>query len=140
MHTDKYRMYLKIGARAKLPEDVRLPGKTSIEHFGNLSINIGAKANVYQRDYSEVNGIISQKSFAKGKGNKDKKGGNFAEAKFNPGGINIERKVTTLLGETLDYNKRDRSLVLEFETIRQAIDALNVLPFGINYKLYLLDV
>ena len=29
---------------------------------------------------------------------------------------------------------------MEFPDIRSAIDALNILPFGLNYKIYLLDV
>ena len=45
-----------------------------------------------------------------------------------------------LKGETLKYDKKERSLVLEFPDIRAAVEALNILPFGINYKIYLLDV
>ena len=37
------------------------------------------------------------------------------------------------------YDKESRSLVLEFEKIGDAIKALNILPFGINYNIYLLD-
>lgn len=53
--------------------------------------------------------------------------------------FSLERDVQEILGEALEYNKRDRSLVLEFQSIPDAIRALNILPFGLNYKLYLLD-
>ena len=53
--------------------------------------------------------------------------------------VDLSYQVNKLLGEALLYDKVSRTLVLEFDSIRDAINALNVLPFGINYKLYLLD-
>ena len=53
--------------------------------------------------------------------------------------IGIKRSVEKLLGEAIKYDKKARTLVLEFSSIDDAIEALNVLPFGIDYKIYLLD-
>ena len=45
-----------------------------------------------------------------------------------------------LLGEAINYDKKSRSLVLEFKTMEDAIRAINILPFGVNYKIFLLDI
>ena len=52
--------------------------------------------------------------------------------------INLTYEVRELLGEAVKYDKKERSLVLEFKTIDDAIRALNILPFGINYNIFLL--
>lgn len=162
LHRDKYRMYIKIGARAKLPDDVRLPGWTTEERLGRASINFNTGFNSpKQNEFSEYNGIISQKDFSKypeqkmfwdgpkqqggggqqqKKKDKDKGPGQFAKASFQPEQINISHEVQVLLGEAIKYDKKGRTLVLEFDDIDKAIRALNILPFGINYKIYLLDV
>ena len=38
-HRDRYRLYLKIGAKAKLPDEVRLPERVYDKRLGNASIN-----------------------------------------------------------------------------------------------------
>ena len=127
---DKYRMYLKIGAKAKLPEDVRLPSYERKNSVLGLRFKVGAGLPG-KRYFSESE---EQKEFGKG----DK------APKLIDSGIDLypDLSYTTneLKGETLKYNKAERSLVLEFPDIRSAIDALNILPFGLNYKVYLLDV
>ena len=80
-----------------------------------------------------------QKEFGKGKGGNNNNGGGdglSTDMSIQP---RLSYKTTELLGETLKYDKESRSLVLEFEKIGDAIKALNILPFGINYNIYLLD-
>ena len=53
-------------------------------------------------------------------------------------------EIRSLIGEAIKYDKRDRSLVLEFDgpkenAIRNLKEALNILPFGLNYNIYLLN-
>lgn len=118
-HHDKYRMYIKIGAKAKLPDEVRLPSHV----YDKRLINIGIK--------------FGRKIFSKKPGNGD--GGDGLSVGANLP-IDISIPVKELLGEALKYDKPGRSLVLEFNTIQDAIRAINILPFGINYKIYLLEV
>ena len=59
-------------------------------------------------------------------------------ASFSPQ-INISYQVKELIGDAVKYDKKSRSLVLEFSTIQDAIRALNILPFGLGYKIYLLN-
>ena len=145
---DKFRMYLKIGAKAKMPDEVRLPGVYYDKRLGNLSLNFksgifagkqdsisegggGNRKGQQEKTYSET---PRQKIFAKkGNGNNPN-----ITAEFSPS-INITKEVHKLLGEAVKYDKKSRSLVLEFDSIDDAIQALNILPFGINYKIYLLD-
>ena len=143
---DKYRLYLKIGAKAKLPDEVRLPERVQDKKLGNANLNInvgsfapGLKNNNnnnggQQRNFSEV--IFKQKDFGK---NKNGGGGQpTIGANLSPS-INFTYAVRELSGKTLKYDKKERSLVLEFDSIHDAINALNVLPFGINYNIYLLS-
>lgn len=165
LHPDKYRMYLKIGAKAKMPEKVRLPGFKTTERFGRFSFNYNGKAfsdfceGTYSYDESK-NGILLQKDFAdnggsgnnsnnggknnsnnnNGGNNKKDEGGSYGSGQFKPSDVEISRDVTKLLGEVIKYDRKNRSLVLEFESIEYAIKSLDVLPFGINYNLYLLEV
>lgn len=122
---DKYRMYLRIGAKAKLPDEVRLPSHEIEKRLGELRLNFsggyGGGGN-------------------NGDGGKKIKGGgtNFMQTNLTPY-VDFSVRVKEYLGDAIKYDKKDRSLVLEFGSIRDAIKALNILPFGINYKLYLLD-
>jgi len=126
---ETYRMYLKIGAKAKLPDEVRLPSSSYSKKLGDVRVNFR-------------NGLFRAKSFS----NKNKnKGGNqdggekpMISTEFSPF-ITIEHEVKELLGDAIKYDKRDRSLVLEFSSVSDAIRALDILPFGIDYKLYLLN-
>lgn len=136
---DKFRMYLKIGAKAKMPDEVRLTGVYYDKRLGNLSLNIQSGIFAGKQDSNKGKTFSEtprQKIFGKGKGG----GGNKPNiaAEFSPS-INITKEVHKLLGEAVKYDKKSRSLVLEFDSIDDAIQALNILPFGINYKIYLLD-
>lgn len=131
---DKYRMYLKIGAKAKLPDEVRLAGQRVYDkNLLNLSI--------------EIKGGLKPKMFGKkggkGKGNNNQDQGGFGQIstgiKTDYQFLTIKQEVRELLGEALKYDKKDRSLVLEFNDIPSAIRALNILPFGLDYKIKLLN-
>ena len=197
---DKYRMYLKIGARAKLPDEVRLPGKyydnrlanakvrisPSIQNRGNWNkwVNEAPPKSYVAPQSREIHNLSlfymdpkdtatdnpkNDKKKGKGQGKleekrksetesvmhgleqrlfgNDKKGNNnnnndagakILSAEINPY-VDIVYYVHKLLGEAIKYDKRARTLVLEFESISDAIDALNILPFGINYNIYLLN-
>lgn len=131
---DKYRMYLKIGAKAKLPDEVRLPSKYYDERLGNMRLTINGSifGQSKQKEMSERIKLF-------GGGNNKKKGPKpIVSAEMSPE-IGIKRSVEKLLGEAIKYDKKARTLVLEFSSIDDAIEALNVLPFGIDYKIYLLD-
>lgn len=145
---DKFRMYLKIGAKAKMPDEVRLPGVYYDKRLGNLSLNFKSGIFTGKQDSGSEGGggngkgqqgktfseTPRQKIFVKNKGNNNPN----ITAEFSPS-INITKEVHKLLGEAVKYDKKSRSLVLEFDSIDDAIQALNILPFGINYKIYLLD-
>lgn len=146
---EKYRMYIKIGAKAKLPDEVRLPKlKFYEQRLGNLSLKLSGsifpntpieKKNSFVENY--VNGI-SQKEFGNNN-NKNKGGGGGGGKPFASGEaynqVTLNRKVQDYLAEAIKYSKTERSLVLELSSIEDAIKALNILPFGLNYTIYLLD-
>lgn len=144
---DKYRLYLKVGAKAKMPDAVKLPGITRTKKVLGTSLEIQggwfakqATAPPQQKQQSEIeNGttIFRQKEFGKGGGGGPKP---MVNAKFFPTVGDLTYEKTEPRGETLEYDKKDRSIVLEFDSIQDAIGALNILPFGLNYKVYLLDV
>ena len=62
----------------------------------------------------------------------------IVSAQFSPH-IDLSYEVRELLGDAILYDKKSRSLVLEFSNIRDAIQALNILPFGLGYKIFLLN-
>lgn len=157
---DKYRMYLKIGAKAKMPDEVRLPGKVYDKRLGNMQLNVSHSIfapkdeNLLDNDnnkeetkledtrppktkkYSDIEfpGSVMQKMF----GNNKNKQYPYVQGSFSPN-FNISYEVNELLGDAIKYDKKSRSLVLEFRTIDDAINALNILPFGLGYKIYLLN-
>lgn len=135
MSRDKYRMYLKIGAKAKLPDDVRLSGGYVYDKkLVDLSVSLkgGAKPRTF-----------SNKKNKGGRGNGNNNNNNNTNfglsSEIKVPSLSLSREVHELLGEALKYDKKDRSLVLEFKDIQNAIRALDILPFGISYKIYLLD-
>lgn len=143
---DRYRMYLKIGAKAKMPDDVRLPGRTYERTIGDLRVKFenGIKFpnnnnQQGQQRQSNFSSILSQRNFGKNRGNNNNNnGGKYISSSLSPN-LSLSYEVTELLGDAIKYDKAERSLVLEFNSIRDAIYALNILPFGIGYKLYLLS-
>lgn len=134
-HKDKYRMYLKIGAKAKMPDAVRLPGQVRTNKLLNSSVSISGGI-FRQKNNSEIE--FRQKEF-KGNGNNNGPKPTIS-ATINPVYADIQYETTVPKGETIDYDKKSRSIVLEFDNVGDAIGALNILPFGLNYKVYLLDV
>ena len=125
---DKYRMYLKIGAKAKLPDDVGLAG-SRVYDKKLLDLSVSFKGGVKPKTFSGGKG--------KGKNNGGPSFGINTEIKTPY--LSLNQEVHELLGEALRYDKKERSLVLEFSEISLAIRALNILPFGLGYKIYLLD-
>ena len=142
---DKFRMYLKIGAKAKMPDAVRLPGITRQKKLLGTSLEIQggwfskqSSAPPQQKHSSEtsdekVTALFRQKEF--GNGPKP-----TVSSRLYPAFGDLVYDKTEIRGETLAYDKKDRSIVLEFDSISDAIGTLNILPFGLNYKVYLLDV
>lgn len=129
---DKYRMYLKIGAKAKLPDEVRLPGRTNVERLGHISFNFK----------NNTGGGNNQQDKKKDKKKNKKKP--WEQKEFSIEGsynyqADIQLEVQNLLGEAIKYDKKARELILEFDSVQDAIRALNILPFGIRYKIYLLE-
>lgn len=173
---DKYRMYLKIGARAKMPDEVRLPQRVYDRRLGNMQLNI----NKGIFDNNDNNGTGNSNNISSNSGNNkvdlntappkndnisgnDRRNNNrrgnlkttthssitfrektfgkefpYVSAQFSPH-IDLSYEVRELLGDAILYDKKSRSLVLEFSTIRDAIQALNILPFGLGYKIFLLN-
>lgn len=122
---DKYRMYLKIGAKAKLPDEVRLAG----EHVYDkrlLDLSISFKGGFKPKTFSNNNKKNNQPTFG-------------IQTEIKTPYLSINHEVRELLGKAIKYDKKERSLVLEFKEIQYAIRALNILPFGLGYKIYLLD-
>lgn len=118
---DRYRMYLKIGAKATMPNDVRLTSRSKINNLGKLNLSF--------------NGGINQKQF--GNNNNNNGGGAIISSNWRPD-INLSYTTNEVIGETIDYNRSDRSVIFEFKSIIDAIRSLDVLPFGLGYKVYLL--
>lgn len=123
---DKYRMYIKIGAKAKLPDEVRLQGKPYDKRLLNISLK-------FKGSYKP-----KEKQFGKSKNNNNNGGGDPVFTEISPN-LDLSVPGTKPIGDVVKYDKKSRLLVLEFSTIWEAIEALNILPFGLNYKIYLLD-
>lgn len=151
---DTYRMYLKIGARAKMPDEVRLPSHVYDNTLLNATLNIGFEGpqggggEKKQENKSETAAEEKMKIRLFSNKNKKNKGNNGGGGGFTNNGmkaglnlpVNITYEVKQLLGEAINYDKKSRSLVLEFKTMEDAIRAINILPFGVNYKIFLLDI
>ena len=128
-------MYLKIGAKAKMPDNVKL-ADNYIKSEKILDASLSFDGNLERR-----------RLFSKNKNNKNNNNnnqqqqgsGNFAKAGFDFGKVGIFKEKEARIGEAILYDIKSRSLVLEFGSIENAVKALDILPFGINYKLYLLD-
>lgn len=125
---DKYRMYIKIGAKATLPDDVKMPrGRSYDENLGNIKLSF---ANPGLKTFGDP-----QQNQNQNKNN----GGGFGRMAWAPE-IALKHKTRgERLGKTIEYDKDTRTLVLEFKSINDAIDCLNYLPFGFGYRIYLLD-
>jgi len=164
---DKYRMFLKMGSKVKLPDNVLLPSVTRLNKVASVSLNYGNSLYPTHKDFSDMseNGECHQKIFAKdnrgggrnnnNNNNRNHNNNNNNNNNNNGGGgqpvkMNLDTKVGVephyleyesreIKGEVVKYDKKERSLVLEFVTLRDAIESLDILPFGLDYKVYLLD-
>ena len=131
---DRYRMYIKIGAKAKLPDEVRLPSlKEYDDKLGKISLRLGG--GIFKKTFSGTGEILYQREFGKNNGGGEKP----AISTEGNHDIYLNMKRQEILGDAVEYSKTQRSLVLEFTTVDDAINALNYLPFGLNYQIYLLD-
>ena len=143
---DRYVMYLKMGAKVKLPDKIRLDGDNVKENIGNMSIKFKSGIPKFnngssEKNFSDTYGTrIFFESGGKDNGKKKKKGGDggFINAEFTPY-ENLSYDYTRLVGRVVKYNKIERSLVLEFDSKMDALKALDILPFGLDYNLYLLN-
>jgi hypothetical protein len=136
---DKYRMYLKIGAKCKMPNDVRLPSKVYDKGLGSIKLTFnGGIFGAKQKENSAKNEEGRLKLFGNNKSGGGKGPKPVISGEISPY-IDIKKTVQELSGEVVKYDKVDRSLVLEFNNIGDAINSLAILPFGIDYKIYLLN-
>ena len=129
---DRFRMYLKIGAKAKMPDNVK------------LAESYLKSDQLFETQLKLEGGLERRKLFSKNKNNnnnnQNQQGpGNFAKAGIDFGKLGVYKTKENRIGEAILYDIKSRSLVLEFGSIENAVRALDILPFGINYKLYLLD-
>jgi hypothetical protein len=134
-------MYLKVGAKAKMPDAVKLPGITRQKKLLGTSLEIqgGWFAKQKEKSKSEIEEETTTAGFRQKEfGNNGPKP--MVTSRLYPTFGDLVYDKTETRGETLEYDKKDRSIVLEFDSIQDAIGALNILPFGLNYKVYLLDV
>ena len=138
---EKYRMYIKIGAKAKMPDEVRLPSfKEYDQRLGQLSLEVGS--GIFGKEFQQKNNSYYEESLECRLFGGGKKGGGGPKPMISPRwnySTYINRKLQSILGEAIEYSKTQRSLVLEFTSVDDAIEALNFLPFGLNYQIYLLD-
>lgn len=133
---DIYRMYIRVGLKAKMPEAIRLTDKQYDKRLGDFQVNFksGNLFDSQERNYSE---ILEQREF--------KASYPFwkpqMSADFRPDrdAMSISYLVKESLGEAIVNDKKTRTVVLEFKSIHDAIRVLNLLPFGLNYKIYILD-
>lgn len=130
---DRFRMYLKIGARAKMPDNVKL-AENYIKSDQLFETQLKLEGGLERRK------LFSNKNKNNNNNNQNQQGpGNFAKAGIDFGKLGVYRTKENRIGEAILYDIKSRSLVLEFGSIENAVRALDILPFGINYKLYLLD-
>lgn len=127
---DRYRMYLKIGAKVNMPDKVRLPELVRDKKLGNAYISLGTDIKANDNNNNNDKG---------GKKKKNNNDNTFVKSTFTPLSLDIKYNTGEPLGEVIKYSKKERSLVLEFSSIGKAIEALNVLPFGLNYNILLLS-
>jgi hypothetical protein len=150
--SDKYRMYIKLGSKIKLPDKIKLPSLDS--NYVNMGVIKGTLGggplfkNNYQgknnkqddfedeeEDEDESNSYNRNKR--QRKFSNKKSGGGYGFKLETSKGIGITSNKP--LGSTVLYDKNSRSLVLEFNSIRDAVESLNYLPLGLSYDLYIVS-
>lgn len=152
---DEYVMYLKLGAKVKMPENFRLPQGRSVQNdlgFMKVGVKTGiAPGKNDQRDAAKeeipkkakkfsnfYENLVRQRLFGGGNGKKNKGPANIFSLEFNPN-IRLGYESNRLLGNVIGYDKYSRTVILQFKSLPDAIRSLDVLPFGLGYKVYLLD-
>ena len=165
---DVYRMYIRVGLKAKMPEAIKLTDKQYDKRLGDFQLNFksgnyfgshGFTMDKNKRDGDSVTsvgyskprqtnhsdieyskGLLEQREF-KGGGNSIPGWTPTFTSEFHPDrdSMSISYLVKETLGEAIVNDKETRTVVLEFKSIQDAIRVLNVLPFGLNYRIYLLD-
>ena len=139
---DTYRMFLKMGSKVKLPKEVMFPSKVYNNRLGTVSLgftdaSIG-KINS-EKEFSEIGQTIPTSPKEKLFGNGGGGGGKVGGVLFKPAELDINVPTRDFTGEVVKYSQKDRSLVVETKTIDDSLECLNILPFGLNYNIYLLD-
>ena len=134
---DKFRMYLKIGAKAKMPDEVRLTGVYYDKRLGNLSLNIQSGIFAGKQDSNNGGGggngkgqqgktfseTPRQKIFGKGKGGGGNNKPNIT-AEFSPS-INITKEVL----QVLYIDKNSQTDLIAGDTILK-VDGISLKAFG----------
>lgn len=143
---DVYRMYIRVGLKAKMPEAIKLTDKQYDRRLGDFQLNFKS-GNLFDdsnKNFHEEKTMsdLTQKIF--GKNNKKNNYPSWkpqlsSEFHTDRDAMSISYLVKEALGEAIVNDKKTRTVVLEFKTIHDAIRVLNVLPFGLNYKIYILD-
>lgn len=162
---DVYRMYIRVGLKAKMPDAIKLTDKQYDKRLGDFQVNFRSgnylSYNPHNNGGGNNNNNSGQQKNNGGKKNNKPKQTHHSEvqkefgnnnnkipgwtpqltSEFHPDrdSMSISYLVKETLGEAIVNDKVTRTVVLEFKSIHDAIRVLNVLPFGLNYKIYLLD-
>ena len=148
---DVYRMYIRVGLKATMPEAIKLTDRQYDKRLGDFQINFKSgnifKVPPQQNNFSDLE--LEQKEFDNNnkKKKKNKQNNNndgwspqfTSEFKPERDSMSISYLVKETLGEAIVNDKKTRTVVLEFKSIQDAIRVLNVLPFGLNYRICILD-
>lgn len=152
--SDKYRMYIKLGSKIKLPDDFKLPSIS--DDYVNLGVVKGTlgSGSIFKGSNQKSQGNQSSSDSDEDEEDDDndnsnnwrRKGKRYSNKKNNSGsgfkyetsrGVSVSSNKP--LGTTVLYDKNSRSLVLEFNSIRDAVESLNYLPLGLSYDLYIVS-
>lgn len=125
---DQYRTYIRLGSKLKLPTTgIRFPKYYENKRIGGLGLLVsrgGAEGSVAR--------VIEDKSSGK-------KTTEYSKPDNNSSQYSLELSSSKSAANVLTYDKNSGSLVLESPSIDDAVRALNILPFGIGYKVFILQ-